>query len=60
MDYDGQWLGKKRKCILSPIVAMPRVKHEGLGFDGKMENPMPMKKFFVKAKDMLDLSCSLG
>jgi tuftelin-interacting protein 11 len=52
MGYDGQGLGKRRQGILSPIVATPWVKHEGLGFDGRVENPMTMKTIFVKEKDM--------
>jgi hypothetical protein len=43
MGYDGQGLGKRRQGILSPIVATPRAKHEGLGFDGRSENPITMK-----------------
>jgi hypothetical protein len=58
MGYDGQGLGKRRQGILSPIVATPWVKHEGLGFNGRMENPMTMKTIFVKAKDMSELACS--
>jgi tuftelin-interacting protein 11 len=58
MGYDGQGLGKRRQGILSPIVATPWVKHEGLGFDGRCENPMTMKTIFVKAKDMSELAYS--
>jgi hypothetical protein len=56
MGYDGQGLGKRRQGILSPIVATLRVKHEGLGFDGRGENPMTMKTTFVKEKDMVELA----
>jgi hypothetical protein len=48
MGYDGQGLGKSRQGILSPIVATPWAKHEGLGFDGRSENSITMKKIFVK------------
>jgi hypothetical protein len=50
MGYDGQGIGKRRQGILSPIVATPWVKHEGLGFNGRGENPMTMKTTFVKEK----------
>jgi hypothetical protein len=59
MGYDGQGLGKRRQGILSPIVAAPRVKHEGLGFDGRKEKAMNNKTTFVKEKDMEELACSL-
>jgi hypothetical protein len=58
MGYDGQGIGKRRQGILSPIVATSRVKHEGLGFDGRGENPMTMKTTFVKVKDMAELAYS--
>jgi hypothetical protein len=58
MGYDGQGIGKRRQGILSPIVATPWVKHEGLGFDGRVENPMTMKTIFVKDKDMSELAFS--
>jgi hypothetical protein len=35
MGNDVQGIHKRKHGILSPIVAEPRVKHEGLGFDGK-------------------------
>jgi hypothetical protein len=60
MGYDGQGLGKRRQGILSPIVATLWVKHEGLGFNGRGENPMTMKTTFVKVKDMTELACSSG
>jgi hypothetical protein len=61
MGYDGQGLGKRSQGILSPIVATPWFKHEGLGFDGRMENPMTMKTIFLKDKDMLhSWLCSSG
>jgi hypothetical protein len=56
MGYDGQGIGKKIQGILIPIVVSFRAKHEGLGFDGRSENPMTMKTIFVKAKDMLELA----
>jgi len=60
MGYDGQGLRKTRQGILSPIVATPWVKHEGLGFDERMENPITMKTILRKDKDMLELAYSLG
>jgi hypothetical protein len=61
MGYDGQGLGKRRQGILSPIVVTPWAKHEGLGFDGRSENSITMKKtIFVKEKDMPELACSSG
>jgi hypothetical protein len=48
MGYDVQGLGKRRQVILSPIVAMPRAKHEGLGFDGISENSISMKTIFCE------------
>jgi hypothetical protein len=49
MGYDGQGIGKRRQGILSPIVVTPWAKHEGLGFDGRSENSITMKKtIFVK------------
>jgi hypothetical protein len=59
MEYDGQGLGKRRQGIMIPIVVALRVKHEGLGFDGKREIHMTMKTAFVKAKDMTELVYSL-
>jgi hypothetical protein len=59
MGYDGQGLGKSRQDILSPVVDTLKVKHEGLGSNGKWENPMTMKTTFVKSKDMVVLACSL-
>jgi hypothetical protein len=50
MGYDGQGLGKRRQGILSPIVAMPKAKHEGLIFVGRSENSITMKTIFVKEK----------
>jgi hypothetical protein len=61
MGYDGQGIGKRRQGILSPIVVTPWAKHEGLGFDGRSENSITMKKtIFVKEKDMSELACSSG
>lgn len=60
ISYDGEGLGKRIQGILSPIVATPWVKHEGLGFGGIMENYMSMKTTFVKEKDMKELACSSG
>jgi len=45
---------------LSTIVATPWVKHEGLGFDGRMENTMNIKTIFLKDKYMPDSAYSLG
>jgi hypothetical protein len=56
--YDGQGIGKRRQSILSPIVATLRVKHEGLGFDGRGGNSMTTKTTFVKVKYMTELTCS--
>jgi hypothetical protein len=54
---DGEKRNKERsEGILIPIVATPWVKHEGLGFDERMENPLTMKTIFVKAKDMSNLA----
>jgi hypothetical protein len=58
MRYDGQGLGKGSQGILSPIVIAQRGKHEGLIFDGRVENPITMKTIFAKAKNMSELACS--
>jgi hypothetical protein len=59
--YDGKGLGKRRQCILIPIVVTPWAKHEGLGFDGRGENSIIMKKtIFVKETNMLELAFSSG
>jgi len=55
MGYDGQGLGKRRQGILSPIVATPRVKHEGSSFDARGANPMTMNTIFVKATSLMHL-----
>jgi len=47
MGYDGQGIGKTRQGILSSIVSTPWFKHEGLGFDYRMENPMTIMTNFV-------------
>jgi hypothetical protein len=60
MGYDGKGIGNRRQGILSSIVATMWVKHKGLGFDGKGAKTMTMNTIFVKAKDMLELACSLG
>ena len=60
MGYDGQGPVKRRQGILIPIVATPREKHEGLGFDGKSENAITVKTIFMKEKDMLELDFSSG
>jgi hypothetical protein len=52
MGYNGQGLGKRKQDILSPIIVALRVKHEGLGLDGRGENPMTMMTNFLKVKDM--------
>jgi hypothetical protein len=54
MSYDGQGLDNSRQGILSPIVATPWAKHEGLGFDRRSENAITMKTIFVNEKDMLE------
>jgi hypothetical protein len=43
---------------LNPIIATLRVKHEGISFDGRGENPMNVKTTFEKVKDMSELSYS--
>jgi hypothetical protein len=58
MGYHGQGLCKRRQRTLSPFVAMPRAKYEGLGFDGKRENSITVKTIFMKEKDMLNFSFS--
>jgi hypothetical protein len=58
MGYDGQGLGKKREGSISLIVVEPRLKHEGLGFDGREEKIMSTKIIFVKEKDMAEFACS--
>jgi hypothetical protein len=44
--------------ILSPIIATPWFKHEGLGSHGRMESTVTMKTTFVKVKYMSELSYS--
>jgi hypothetical protein len=60
MGYDGQGLGKSRHGILSPIIATPWVKHKGLIFDDRGAKPITMKTIFVKDKDKLESTYSLG
>jgi len=43
---------------LSPILAMPRAKHEVLGFDGRSENSITEKTIFMKETNMLKLDFS--
>jgi len=58
MGYDVQGLANIRQGIMSPIVPTPWIKHERLGFDGIMENPITINTTFLKAKDMLELDFS--
>jgi len=60
MGYDGKGLGKTRQRILSPVVSTSWFKHEGLGFNGRKEEPVTRKTIFVKAKYMPKLVFSLG
>jgi hypothetical protein len=39
LGYDGQGIGKRRQGIISTIVATLWVKHEGLGFNVRVEIP---------------------
>jgi hypothetical protein len=46
--------------ITSPIIATMWVKHEGLGFDGRVIKNMIMKNIFMKEKDVPELDDSSG
>jgi hypothetical protein len=56
MGYDGKGVGKGIQGILSPIVAAQRAKHEGIGFNGRVENPMSSKTTFVNMNDILEFT----
>ena len=58
MRYHGHGLSKCSQGMLNPIVATPWAKHEGLGFNGKMDNSMSMKTTFVKGQDRMQLASS--
>jgi hypothetical protein len=42
MVYDGQQLGIRRQGIIIAIATTTKIKHEGLGFNGRGVNPMIM------------------
>jgi hypothetical protein len=56
MGYDGQRIGKRSHVILSSIFTKQKAKHEGSGFDGRVENTMTMKTTFMKHKDIPELA----
>jgi hypothetical protein len=60
MSYDGQGIGKRSQGIIIPIVAKPRVKHEGLIFSCAKDKAMINKITFVKAKNEVYLAFSIG
>jgi hypothetical protein len=55
MGYHEQGIGKRIQGILSLIVTEHRVKHEGLGFDGREEKATKSNITFVKEKGMEEL-----